>query len=159
MAQNLLHQKRDVCNTFYDITWTVKIWSKYEDTAFPGIFAVIGGLRELKEEVIFIMNEASFRYNVSSILNSVHLHIGTYVIVSEVCFKNGICCAVKMYESRLASTLDQAINDGTSAANLVRPYCPDIPINTPRGCGMHKLRYRFMDWVEGELSFIDIFRR
>ena len=136
-----------------DIIWTGTISPKHEDTALPGILAVVGGLRELKAEVIFIMNEASSRRNVTSTLNAVHLEVGTYAIVSKVCFNDGICWAVNMYENLPASIFGRAIDYGTSAANLVQRYCPDIPINTPRGCGVHKLRYCFTDWVEGETLF------
>jgi hypothetical protein len=58
-----------------------------------------------------------------------------------------------MYESCPSSIFDRTINYGTSAANLVQQYCPDIPINTPRGCGVHILKYCFMDWIEGETLF------
>jgi hypothetical protein len=137
-----------------DITWTAEISPNDKDTALPGILVAVGGeVSELKAEVIFIMNEASSRRNVTSILKAVHLGVGPYAIVSKVCFNDGICWAVKMYENRPSSIFDRAIDYGTSAANLVQQYCPDIPINTPRGCGVHKLRYCFTDWIEGETLF------
>ena len=136
-----------------NIIWTGTMSPKHGDTALPGILAVVGGLRELKAEVIFIMNEASSRRNVPSTFNSVHLEVGAYAIVSKVCFNDGICWAIKMYENRPASIFGRAIDYGVSSANLVQRYCPNIPINTPRGCSVHKLRYCFTDWVEGETLF------
>jgi hypothetical protein len=136
-----------------DITWTGVMTSEYETTALPGIFAVVGGLPELKTEVVFIMEEASSRRNVTSILKSIHLNIGSYTLASKLCFTDGICWAVKMYENRPDSFYGRSIDYGISAAELVQRYCPEIPINTPRGCGLHKLRYCFTDWIEGETLF------
>jgi hypothetical protein len=136
-----------------DITWTGSMSPKYENTALPGIFAVVGGLPGLKTEVVSIMEEASSRHNVTSILNSIYLDVGSDAIVSKVCFTDGICWAVKLYENRPASIFGRSIDYGISAANLVQRYCPEIPINAPRGCGLHKLRYCFTDWIEGETLF------
>ena len=150
----LLLQRLAYAIPFTDnIIWTGTASPNYKDTALPGILAGIGGLQGLKDEVIFILNEASSRRNVTSILNAVHLEVGTYAIVTKVCFNDGICWAVKMYENHPASIFDRAISYGISAANLVQRYCPEIPINIPRGCGVHKLSYCFTDWVYGETLF------
>jgi hypothetical protein len=149
----LLQRTTYALSSIDDTIWTLDIPSNPKDTALPGILAVLGGVPELKAEVIFIMNEASARRSATPILNVVHLAVGTYAIVSKVCFVDGVCWAVKMYENRPASLLNQAIDYGASAANLVQRYCPDIPINIPRGCGIHKLKYCFTDWVDGETLF------
>ena len=136
-----------------DTIWTGTISSKQEDTALPGILSVLGGVRELKAEVVFILNKALSSRNSTSITNAVHLDVGRYAIVSKVCFHDGICWAVKMYQNRPASIFGRAIDFGASAADLLQRYCPHIPINTARGCGVHKLRYCFTDWVQGETLF------
>lgn len=136
-----------------DTIWTVTLGSKQEDTALPGILSVLGGVRELKAEVVFIMNEALSSRNSTATTNAVHLEVGSYAIVSKVCFDDGNCWAVKMYQNRPASIFGRAIDFGASAADLLQRYCPHIPINTARGCGVHKLRYCFTDWVQGETLF------
>jgi hypothetical protein len=130
-----------------DIIWTISISVNHENT----IVAAVGGFRALKAEVIFIMNEASSRRNVTAILKAVHLDVHDYAIVSKLCFTDGICWAVKLYKNLPNSTdYSRKIDYGISAVNLIQQYCPSIPINTPRGCGVHKLRYCFSDWIEGE---------
>jgi len=136
-----------------DIHWEVTISSKYEDTALPDILAAVGGVPELKAEVIFLMAEASSLRNGISISKDVRLEVGNYAIVSKICFEDGINWAAKMYENRPSSIYNRAVDYGTSAATVVQRYCPDIPINTPRGCGLHKLKYCFTDWIEGETLF------
>ena len=140
------------------ITWT-GLFPKPEDTALPRILVAVGGVPELKSELTFIINEASSNRNVTSSLTTVHLQVGTSAIVSKICFDDGICWALKMYVNRPGSIFDQTIDDGITASSLVRRYCPYIPINTPRGCGVHKLRYCFTDWIEGESLFQRYFPR
>ena len=103
--------------------------------------------------MVFILNKALASRNSTSVTNAVHLDVGRYAIVSKVCFHDGICWAVKMYQNRPASIFGRAIDFGASAADLLQRYCPHIPINAARGCGVHKLRYCFTDWVQGETLF------
>lgn len=103
--------------------------------------------------MVFILNKALASRNSTSVTNAVHLDVGRYAIVSKVCFHDGICWAVKMYQNRPASIFGRAIDFGASAADLLQRYCPHIPINAARGCGVHTLRYCFTDWVQGETLF------
>jgi len=123
--------------------------SKSDDTALTAILADVGGVPELKAEIKVIMAEASSLRNGISLSETVHLEVGNDAIVAKMCFEDGICWAAKMYENLPGSFFNRAVDYGTSAATLVQRYCPDIPINTPRGCGLHKLKYCFKDWIEG----------
>ena len=62
--------------------------SNYENTALPGILAVVGGVPELKAEVIFIMTEASSLRNGISTSKAIQ---GRYAIVAKICFDDEIC--------------------------------------------------------------------
>src|SRR5271169_3190742 len=83
-----------------DIHWEGTMSSEYEDTALPDILAVVGGVPELKAEVVFVMTEASSLRNGISTSKSVHLEVGGHAIVAKICFDDGICWAAKMYENR-----------------------------------------------------------
>jgi hypothetical protein len=132
-----------------DINWTGALSLKYEDSSLPGILSAVGGVKELKAELFFIMTEASSLRGGISTSKFVSLDVGRYAILAKICFEDGICWATKMYENR-PGFYNRGIDHGILAMELVQKYCPDIPISTPRGCGMHKLRYCFTDWIEGE---------
>jgi hypothetical protein len=136
-----------------DIQRVVKMSrSEYEDSALPGIFTAVGGLLGFQAEVSFVLTEASSLRNGISTSKALQIRVGVEAIVAKICFDDGTCWAAKMYEDR-PGFYNRAIDYGTSAATLVQRYCPEIPINTARGCGMHKLRYCFTDWIEGEILF------
>jgi hypothetical protein len=135
-----------------DIHLVAILSSKYEDTALPNIITAVGGVPGLKAEVGFVMTEASSLRNGISPLKEVRIQVGRLAIVAKICFDDGICWAAKMYENR-PGYYNRAADYGTSAAKLVQRYCPEIPINTPRGCGMHKLKYCFTEWIKGEILF------
>jgi hypothetical protein len=126
-----------------------KMLSIYEDKALSEILAAIGGVPELKAEINFLMTKASSLRNGIPVLKDVQLEVGNDAIVAKMCFEDGICWAAKMYENLPGGFVNRAVDYGTSAATLVQRYCPEIPINTPRGCGLHKLKYCFTDWIEG----------
>ena len=134
-----------------DIQWEGTMWAKYENSVLPGILAAVGGAPQLKAEIIYIMNEASSMRNVST-SKTVNLGVEGNSIIAKICFKDGICWVANIYENR-PGICNRGVDYGPSAAALVQRYCPDIPINAPRRCGLHKLKYCFTDWVVGETLF------
>lgn len=64
-----------------DTIWSGTLATKQEDTALLGILSVLSEVRELKAEVVFIMNRALSSRNSTSTTNSVHLEVGRYAIV------------------------------------------------------------------------------
>jgi hypothetical protein len=134
-----------------DIQWEGAMWVKYENSVLPGILAAVGGVPQLKAEIVYIMDEASSIRNVST-SKTVNLGVEGNSMIAKICFEDGICWAAKIYENR-PGIYNRGVDYGPSAATLVQRYCPGIPLNTPRGCGLHKLKYCFTDWVVGETLF------
>jgi len=135
-----------------DIRWEGLMWLEYKESSLPAILAVVGGVKELKTELFFIMEEASSLRNGTSTSNFVHLEIRRYAIVAKICFEDQVCWAAKMYKDR-PGIFNRAVDYGNMAVMLIQQHCPNIPISTPRGCGLHMLRYCFMDWIEGQTAF------
>src|SRR5215471_4344244 len=119
-----------------DIQWEGFMWLNYEESSLPAILAVVGGVKQLKAELFFIMAEASSLRNGISTSNFVYLEVRRYAIVAKICFEDQVCWAAKMYKNR-PGIFNRAVDYGTMTAMLIQQHCPNIPISTPRGCGLH----------------------
>lgn len=90
----------------------------------------VGGIDELEREVRDSVAHASLlRNNLPAEFDSLHDGGSGGGLVAKICFSDGICWADKMFAS--SQQVQNAIY-GNAVMNIVRKYCPSIPIPEPR---------------------------
>ena len=117
------------------------------------IVDTVGGVDQLFNEIDESVHYASWSRNYIP-AHPVHIEAGAGGLVVKICFDDGICWADKMFTG--VKKIQNAYY-GTRATELIRQYCPDIPIPTTVKRLKNRVYHEVTEWMEGKTLYDMVF--
>jgi hypothetical protein len=123
-----------------------QLFGDIESSVLPQLVDVLGNWTNFENEVSVIAGMASKLRQGLRTSPDIILIPQRLTVVAKICFDDGKCWAAKILREGTYEAGD--IVRGVYATSLIEEYCPWIPINAFRGCGVYHLGFCLSDWIE-----------
>jgi len=122
------------------------------DKAGFEVVEALGGERQLFDEIADSIAYASRLRNISA--HYEHIEAGAGGLVVKICFDDDKCWADKMFTG--FQNIQNAYY-GNAATDIIRRYCPNIPVPTTRARFTNRVHHEVTDWMEGTTLYDMVF--
>jgi hypothetical protein len=125
---------------------------RFDNAGFEVVEA-LGGERQLFDEIADSIAYASrLRNNMPA--HYEHIEAGAGGLVVKICFDDDKCWADKMFTG--FKNIQNAYY-GNAVTDIIRQYCPNIPVPTTRAQFKNRVHHEVTDWMEGTTLFDMVF--